>query len=429
MVSNFNLKDHSYLIFGLGVTGVSVLKYLKKKRVSNYFVWDDKLKKAKNFKSKKAYNLNNTLRLVDFIILSPGISILTSKHKRILSKFKKKIITDLDLLYLENRKFKSIVVTGTNGKSTTCKIIYHLLKKCKYNCVLGGNIGTPVLNLKLKKNIVLIIEASSFQLSHSKFVKPNYALLLNITNDHLDWHGNMQNYVNSKFKIFSLQEKDCFALINNNLIKTFRDKNYKSKLININKKEYKKIQIKLKNDYLKSQPNVENMNYVYTLAKLFKINNRTFLNSMKSFKGLPHRHEIFFKKKNVTAINDSKATSFNASKYALSSSRNIFWILGGIAKYHDKINLRNINQNITKAYIIGKNTEYFKKQLKNKIKFVVTKDLAKTVNQVFQDIRFVQNKCTILFSPAAASFDQFKNFETRGLEFKKLINVYAKKYI
>ena len=112
------------------------------------------------------------------------------------------------------------MVTGTNGKSTTCKIIYHLLKRCGYRCALGGNIGTPVLNLRLKENTVLIIEASSFQ-PHSKFVKPNYALLLNITNDHLDWHGSMRNYINSKFKIFALQEKSSFALVNKNFKKFF----------------------------------------------------------------------------------------------------------------------------------------------------------------------------------------------------------------
>ncbi len=428
MDSNFKLKNHSYLIFGLGLTGVSVLNYLKKNRASNYFVWDDKSKKARSFKSKRTYNLNKTLQLVDFVVLSPGISLLKSKHRRVLSKFKKKIITDIDLLYLDNKKLKTIVVTGTNGKSTTCKIIYHLLKRCGYRCALGGNIGTPVLNLRLKENTVLIIEASSFQLSHSKFVKPNYALLLNITNDHLDWHGSMRNYINSKFKIFALQEKRSFALVNNNFKKFFKNKKYKSKLINIYKKDYEKIQNKLNNDYLKSQPNKENMCYVYTLAKLLKISNKSFLNSMELFEGLPHRYEIFLKKKNVTFINDSKATSFTATKYALLSNKNIFWILGGIEKHRDKINLHNIHQNITKAYLIGKNTEYFKKQLRNKIKFVVTKNLTKTVNQVFKDIRDVKNKCTILFSPAAASFDQFKNFEMRGFKFKKLVNFYAKKY-
>lgn len=425
----FNLKNYSFLIFGLGLTGISVVNYLKKKGVSNYFVWDDNLIAKNKFKSKKTNNLKKTLQFVDYVVLSPGISLHNNKHKNILSKFKKKIITDLDLLYLNNKNFKSIVVTGTNGKSTTCKIIHHLLKKNKYNCALGGNIGTPVLNTKIKTNNYLIIEASSFQLAHSKFVKPNYALLLNITNDHLDWHGNMQNYISSKLRIFSLQKKNCYALINSDLKKILKIKDYQTTFASLEKKKYKKIHFKLENDYLRSKSNEQNMYFVYTLAKLLKINDKSFLRSMKSFKGLPHRHEIFFKRKNITAINDSKATSFKASKFALSSSKNIYWILGGLAKYGDKIDLLGINNNIIKAYIIGKNTEYFKRQLKNKIKFVDTKNLKKAIITVFQDIKFSKYNCTILFSPAAASFDQFKNFEIRGIEFKKLIRMYAKKYI
>ena len=125
----FNLKNYSFLIFGLGLTGISVVNYLKKKGVSNYFVWDDNLIAKNKFKSKKTNNLKKTLQFVDYVVLSPGISLHNNKHKNILSKFKKKIITDLDLLYLNNKNFKSIVITGTNGKSTTCKIIHHLLKK------------------------------------------------------------------------------------------------------------------------------------------------------------------------------------------------------------------------------------------------------------------------------------------------------------
>ena len=97
-----------------------------------------------------------------------------SKYKKELKRYEKKIITDIDLLYLTNSKFNSVVVTGSNGKSTTCKIIYHLLKKNNFDVLLGGNIGRPVLNLKIKKNAFLIIEASSFQLSHSKFIHPNF---------------------------------------------------------------------------------------------------------------------------------------------------------------------------------------------------------------------------------------------------------------
>ena len=113
--------------------------------------------------------------------MSPGISLKKNKN---LNKFKKKILTDVDLFYLDKSNFKSIVVTGTNGKSTTCKILNHLLKKNKFKCLLGGNIGNPILNLNNVKDSFVIIEASSFQLSHSKFIKPDFAFFLNFTKTH-----------------------------------------------------------------------------------------------------------------------------------------------------------------------------------------------------------------------------------------------------
>ena len=220
-----NLKKFSFLVFGLGSTGNSVINYLKRNKIFDYYVWDDNTKLRKKFKNKNFSNLPKILKEVDFIILSPGISLKKTKYKKNLIKYKKKIITDIDLLYLSNKNFKSIVVTGTNGKSTTCKIIAHLLKKNKFNVKLGGNIGTPVLNLKMKKNIFIVIEASSFQLSHSKFIHPNYAILLNIANDHLDWHGSMLNYIESKLRVFNLQTKKDNALINSKFQKTFKKKN------------------------------------------------------------------------------------------------------------------------------------------------------------------------------------------------------------
>ena len=172
------------------------------------------------------------------------------------------------------------------------------------------------------------------------------------------------------------------------------------------------------------------MNFVYSLSKLFNISDRSFTKSMNSFVGLPHRYEIFLKKKNILFINDSKATSFQAAKFALSSSNNICWITGGLPKDNDKINLRNIKKNIIKSYIIGKNINFFKRQLENKIKFAVTKNLKNSLIRIFKDIKLSsKHNFTILLSPGAASFDQFKNFEDRGNEFKKLSKIYAKKYI
>ena len=425
-----NLKKLSFLIYGLGSSGRSVIKYFKKKNIENFFTWDDNSLIRNKYKSKKFLNLKSILEYVDYIILSPGISLKKSKHKRNLIKFKDKIITDIDLLYLTNTKIKSIVVTGSNGKSTTCKIIFHLLKKNGFKVKLGGNIGTPVLNIKFKKNIYFVIEASSFQLSHSKFIHPNYAILLNITNDHVDWHGSMQAYIESKLKLFDLQKRSDFAFVNDKFKNIFKNKRYLSKLVASKSGDYLKIKFEIKNDYLRSSINDENMSYIYSLAKLLKINKKLFIQSMNSFTGLSHRHEIFFKKKNTIFINDSKATSFQATKLALTNSKNIFWILGGLPKKNDKIDLRYLKKNITKSYIIGKHINFFKKQLINKVDFSVEKNIKNAVIKAIKDSRKLKKKySTILLSPSAASFDQFKNFEVRGNQFKRLSKLYAKKFI
>lgn len=425
MFKTSKLKELSFLVYGLGLSGLSVIRYFKKNKFKNFKVWDDKKKRL--FKNYRPKNLDKSLSQVDYIILSPGVSLI--KNKR-LNKFKKKIITDIDLFFLINDKSKSIVVTGTNGKSTTCKLLAHLFKKKKINYSLGGNIGTPILDLKNSKNSYTIIEASSFQLSHSKFLCPDYAFFLNITNDHLDWHGNMSNYLNSKLKIFRLQNKNQIAIINTKLKNIFLKKNFLSKLIISKNQDYKKIKFKIKNNYLTSSLNDENMSFVYTFAKLLKIKESFFVKAMNSFKGLPHRFEIFLKKNNVTFINDSKATSFIATKFALSSLKNIFWILGGLPKQSDKMKFFKNKKNIIKCYLIGKNINYFKKQIQGKFFFSITKNLKKSIIQILKDSRFYRDRnISILLSPAAASYDQFSNFEKRGEEFKRICKKYARKFI
>ena len=423
-----NFKKLSFLVYGLGLTGKSVIKFFKKNNIKNYQVWDDENKKL--FKTKRPINLTQALKEVNYIVLSPGVSLKKSKKKNILKNFKNKIITDIDLIFLLKKFFKSVVVTGTNGKSTTCKILAHILKKNNYKILLGGNIGTPVLNLKPKKENFLIVEASSFQLAHSKFINPDYAFLLNITNDHLDWHGSMKNYFNSKFKIFENQRKNQYAFTNEKLESHFFKKNFLSKLIVPKIKNYKKIKFKIRNPYLKLDINNENMSFVLAFTKLLKIDEKQFVKSLSSFKGLPHRYEIFLKRKNCTFINDSKATTFESSKYALENSKNIYWIVGGLPKKNDKINLGNIKKNIIKSYIIGKNINFYKKHLHNKLAYEVSKNLKNSIIQVLKDIKKFKKKYNnILLSPASASYDQFVNFEKRGNEFKRISKLYARKYI
>ena len=424
MIPLKNFKELSFLVYGLGITGKSVINFFKKNNFENYDVWDDNKKIQKK---RRPLELEILLKKVNYIILSPGVSLQTSKHKYLLIKYEKKIITDIDLIFIFKKFGKSIVVTGTNGKSTTCKILYHLLKKNNHNALLGGNIGTPILSLNIKKDSVLVIEASSFQLSHSKFISPDYAFLLNITNDHLDWHGNMRKYINAKFKIFEGQKRNQFSLCNKKLKSIYIKKNLSGKLIVPKLKSYLKLKPYIENSYIASDINNENMSYVFELSKLFKISKKSFLNSLKNFSGLEHRYEIFLKKNNCIFINDSKATSFQSTKFALKNSTNIFWIVGGKPKKNDKIILKHLKKNIVKSYIIGKDINFFQKQLKHQINYEVVKSIKNSIKKILKDVKFYKKKNnTVLLSPASASFDQFRDFEERGKRFKQLCKYYAK---
>ena len=424
MRESFNFKDKSFAVYGLGVTGDSVFNFLSKNGAYKIYAWDDYLIKSNLYLKNRFITGLNT---VDYIVMSPGINILKSKFKKILLKNKKKIITDLDLFFLKNKVQKSIVITGTNGKSTTCSLIHHILKKNRIKNKLVGNIGKPVLDEKFKKKEIYIIEASSFQLEYSKFIKPYCAAILNLSQDHLDWHGSKKKYVKSKFKIFNNQTKKDIAFLNNlSLKKLYKKNNFLGKL-----KYIRNNSIKIsdsQNPYLQLEANKNNLQFAYFISKVFNINKKAFLKSLKSFKGLAHRHEIFLKFDNYTFINDSKATSFESTKYALRSNDNILWITGGLPKKNDKINIDEFKKRIIKVFIIGKHTKFFVKHINKKIKFEIAYNLQTAVNKVF---KFLKNKkrLTILFSPASASYDQFKNFADRGDKFKLLVNQYAKKYI
>ena len=278
---------------------------------------------------------------------------------------------------------------------------------------------------------MVIIEASSFQLANTKSIKPTLAVILNISNDHLDWHKTKVNYKNSKFKIFSKQSSEDIALLNNKkLITLFQKKNYLSKLKIIKKNSLNnKVRKKITNNYLISEPNLENLEFVNEISKIFKIKKEIFLTAVNTFKGMPHRHEIFLKKNKITFINDSKATSFEATRYALKNNNNIYWIFGGLPKIRDKFNFKGIGSNIIKSFIIGKKISYFRNQLKKKIKYKISFNLDNAIKDVFKELLLTKNnKATVLFSPASASYDQFNNFEDRGNQFKKATKAYAKKF-
>ncbi len=211
-----------FLIYGLGKSGISSYLFLKKNNA--VFLYDDNQKKIKNKKLKKIILKRNKVHNIkfDYIVISPGIDIKKCSLKKIIKKNLNKIITDLDIFYNQYSENKNLTITGTNGKSTTAKIMFDILKNEKEDVRLVGNIGNPILSeKKINKKTIFIIEASSYQIEYSKYFKAHYGFILNITPDHLDRHGSFQNYFKAKFKLVRNQTSKDYSFINlkNKLIK------------------------------------------------------------------------------------------------------------------------------------------------------------------------------------------------------------------
>ena len=426
MIKNKNIfLGKKILIYGLGKSGVSSYKFLKNK--ADLYLFDDNEKKNIKLKSNLRLNTLKEISKINFdkIIISPGIDISKCKLSTTLKKNSSKIYTDLDIFY-SFYKNKSITVTGTNGKSTTAQILYEVLEDQKYDVRLIGNIGNPALSeKKITKHTIFVIEASSYQLEYSQIFSSKYAAILNIAPDHIERHKNLKNYITAKFKLLVSQPNNATAFINKNdplITKKIDSNNLKQKIIKIDSKKSNKIYNQIKNEYFLSSGNKENLSFVLKILKIFKLKNKILLKTLNKFKGLKYRQQIIFKNKNLTIINDSKSTSFASSENLLKNLNYVYWILGGIPKKSDQFKLSKKHCKNFKAFIFSKHHKEFKKNLKNKIIVKNLKDLKDILNEIFLDIKKKKlEKNIILFSPAGASFDNFKNFEDRGLYFNKLI--------
>jgi len=426
MIKNKNIfLGKKILIYGLGKSGVSSYKFLKNK--ADLYLFDDNEKKNIKLKSNLRLDTLKEISKINFdkIIISPGIDISKCKLSKILKKNSSKIHTDLDIFY-SFYKNKSITVTGTNGKSTTAQILYEVLEDQKYDVRLIGNIGNPALSeKKITKHTIFVIEASSYQLEYSQIFSSKYAAILNIAPDHIERHKNLKNYITAKFKLLVSQPNNATAFINKNdplITKKIDSNNLKQKIIKIDSKKSNKIYNQIKNEYFLSSGNKENLSFVLKILKIFKLNNKILLKTLNKFKGLKYRQQIIFKNKNLIIINDSKSTSFASSENLLKNLNYVYWILGGIPKKSDQFKLSKKHCKNFKDYIFSKHNKEFKKNLKNKIIVKNLKDLKDILNEIFLDIKKKKLKKNIIFfSPAGASFDNFKNFEDRGLYFNKLI--------
>ena len=408
------------LIYGLGKSGISSYKFLNNK--AKVYLFDDN--------SKINLKLINIQKIekkeFDFIIISPGIDISNCKLSKFLKKNFLKIYTDLDIFYSFYKKNMCITITGTNGKSTTAKILHDVLFDQKKDVRLVGNIGNPILSEKnIKKKTIFVIEASSYQLDYSRLFTSKYAAILNISADHIERHKTLKNYINAKFKLLDFQIKGCFSFVkkeNEYIEKKIKSKKFKCKIIKVNTKKIDKFIKNIDNEYFSSEANQENLSFVVEISKKLNLKKDVLIDTIRNFKGLNYRQQIIFKNEYLTIINDSKSTSFSSSISLLKVNLNIFWLLGGVHKKGDKFDLSKRYFKNIKAFIFGKDKKFFNKKLHKKIEyrnFNNLKDALKKILIIVKNKKFKHQ--TILFSPCAASFDSFKNFEDRGNYFNNLI--------
>ncbi|MFJ1329996.1 UDP-N-acetylmuramoyl-L-alanine--D-glutamate ligase [Capnocytophaga canimorsus] len=435
------------VILGGGESGVGAAILGKKKH------WDVFLSDKGKVATKYAEVLNqHTIRWeenkhteseilsADCIIKSPGIP----DTVEIIKKAKEKhieIISEIEFAY-RYTKGKIIAITGSNGKTTTTSLTYHILKESGLNVGVAGNIGKSFAQMVAEDDKeYYVLEISSFQLDGITSFKPHIAILLNITPDHLDRYDyKMENYIASKFRITENQtENDYFIYdIDDPIIAQWLEKNeIKSQKIpfsiekELNKGIYslkdiihmnidnQTFEIEVKEMSLKGKHNVKNSMAASVSSRLLKVRKESIRESLKGFVGEPHRLEFVKTVEGITYINDSKATNVNSVFFALDTMKTpVVWIVGGVDKGNDYSPLLPyVHEKVRAIVCLGKDNSPILKSFGNVIDNILeTQSMEEAVSLSKQ---FAKNGDTVLLSPACASFDLFKNYEERGNEFKK----------
>jgi UDP-N-acetylmuramoylalanine--D-glutamate ligase len=390
------LKDIA--VYGLGVTGRSVADALLAADVP-FAIWDDTPENREKYKDNyPVKDFTNDLSDYAFLVPPPGMK---PTHP-VLQKAK--IFSDIDLLLQSAPEATVIGITGTNGKSTTTALIGHVLKQTGLNVAIGGNLGVAACSLpSLDETGYYVLELSSYQLEITANPVADIAVLLNITPDHLEWHGSFENYKAAKNKIFR-QRPDRPKQI----------KIYGESLT----RNAPEIPAELQNHpFLKGEHNQENIAATIEACRACGLDDATIVKHILSFEGLEHRQKIVGQYKNVTFINDSKATNVDSAAKALASFDNIYWILGGLPTDEMLNGLEVYYPKIKHAYLIGQASDDFACILKSHVDYTKCNMLKNAIEQAFQDAKQSSEPAVILLSPACKSYDQYTGFEQRGNDF------------
>jgi UDP-N-acetylmuramoylalanine--D-glutamate ligase len=384
-------------------------------------------------------NGHTTISGFDVVVKSPGIPDTAAIIQQFLQK-NTPVISEIEMAWYFTES-TIIAVTGTNGKSTTVSLIYHILSKAGLDVSLVGNIGRSFARqIAEKPTRYYVVEVSSFQLDNCYNFKPNIAILTNISNNHLDRYAyQLSNYAASKFRITQAQDAQDYFIYNADDLYTnqFRPKQIAAQLlpISINKQleqgaylEDNQIHFKHKNTLftmnlfdlaLQGKHNTYNSMAAGVAAQILEIRKETIRESLQDFKSLEHRLEFVATVNGVDYINDSKATNVNSVWYALESmNKPVIWIAGGIDKGNDYSLIQDIVKNKVKAIVcLGKDNRKIHEAFSRTVDLIVNTESMK--DAVHTARHFAASGDVVLLSPGCASFDLFEDFEDRGRQFKQ----------
>lgn len=436
MDDNVLKNKKNILVVGYGISGKSVTSFLISKG-HNVYVYDD----------NNDVNVVNRITVIDwdeidFIIKSPSIHIMPHNRHPVIDEAiinTKPVYSTFDVFKMYNPNAKVIGITGTNGKSTTVSLIYHILKSAGISVALGGNIGIPYFDtLKYVNPEYYVFEMSSYELTSSQLLNFEIGGLINIEPDHLDFHGSFENYIDAKHKILDYSKYKIISIDDKYTFNKYKDK---PRTISISLSQDAIADYHIENNLLitnndtvldiSNLPNLvgthnaQNIMFAYAVCSQLGISHEKIVHGITTFEPLPHRMNTVRKIGDVLFINDSKATNPTSSAPALATfaGYKIYWLVGGRSKHVDPmLYVGKYIDSVERIYLFGEATEEFRDIFGGMKPIENCKTMDVAVRRAYRDAKNELGATVVLLSPMCSSFDQFKNFEHRGNVFVKLVN-------
>ncbi|MCE4222284.1 UDP-N-acetylmuramoyl-L-alanine--D-glutamate ligase [Methylobacterium sp. C25] len=435
-------------LFGLGGSGLATVHALKAGG-AEVIAWDDSPESAERARQQGITVCD--LRTADWsgfssLVLAPGVPLTHPEPHWTVGLAKAagvEIIGDIEIYCRERAAIAPdapfVAITGTNGKSTTTALIAHVLASAGYDVQMGGNIGTAILSLQPpSRERIHVVELSTFQIDLTPTLKPSAGILLNLTPDHLDRHGTMENYAAIKERvvqsadlaIVGVDDAYCEAIASRRSAPMIRvhvegHGHAEAELIARDAKVFEGDVVLADLDgigSLRGAHNWQNAAVAAATVRAFGVEGERLAAGLKSFPGLAHRMEQVGRRGRVLFVNDSKATNADSTEKALTAFRDIHWIVGGKAKEGGITPLVPLFDRVAHAYLIGASSEAFAQTLEGRVPYTLcgTLDVA-TQKAAEASASSDAAEPVVLLSPACASYDQFRNFEIRGDRFRELV--------